>query len=352
MLSSKPTRLGNYKSWIALARNRELVVVRLKKVVLIGLAVAMVALLTSCQAPSPKSPPESSDTDQMRSIAEESLSDKEQVDQSYYVLIVGNDSRTGTLGITSPGYEDGTGRSDTMMIARIDPVQYKVTIVTVPRDTACTYQGGVTKINEVYHQGGIEQTMVEVEKLTGIMPKYYFDLGFVTFEQFIDALGGVEANVPIDMSMTDIVSGYPIALSAGTQQLMGPEALVLARTRSLYADDLDACRQTQDRQIVEAGIRKVAADPAQAAIRAQALIENAHTNFPMDELVETVLDFSAHVDRLEVISGTGPYEGGIDDATQLWLAPRDESMWRSLIELVDKGGDPKELIPLPVINEA
>ena len=56
--------------------------------------------------------------------------------EPFYVMIVGNDSRTGTVEITKPEYSDGTGRSDVLMLARIDPKTYSVALISVPRDTS------------------------------------------------------------------------------------------------------------------------------------------------------------------------------------------------------------------------
>ena len=137
--------------------------------------------------------------------------------EPFYVMVVGNDSRTGTVEITKPEYSDGTGRSDVLMLVRVDPKTYKVSLISVPRDTCTEYNGQKMKLNEVYHVGGVKELEKEVAKLTGVTPKYYMDMDFVQFEKFVDQLGGVTANVPINMQLVDIVSGDKIALNAGTK---------------------------------------------------------------------------------------------------------------------------------------
>ena len=109
-----------------------------------------------------------------------------------------------------------------MMLVRVDPVTYKITLVTVPRDTEADYEGSVVKINELYRQGGMEAAVEGVESLTGVHVQYYLDMGFVGFEKFVDQIGGVTANVPIDMHLKDIVNGGTIELNAGTQELERP----------------------------------------------------------------------------------------------------------------------------------
>lgn len=211
----------------------------------------------------------------------------------------------------------------------------------------------MVKINELYRQGGMEAAVEGVESLTGVHVQYYLDMGFVGFEKFVDQIGGVTANVPIDMHLKDIVNGGTIELNAGAQELDGPEALVLARVRKLYAVDIEACRQIQDRQLVEAGIKQVAADPANAAAHLDALLGNAETNWPKDELAAMVADFAANADRIAFQSGTGPYVGDfMEEHDGLWMVPRDEGTWRKVIEVVESGGDPTTVVALPEVEAA
>ena len=202
-----------------------MVQVKLKNIVRYGAVAALMALtmavMVSCQKQEPAAESEPTDTQLMQEAAGDAKA-------PFYVLVVGNDSRVGTTQISLEDYADGTGRSDTMMLVRVDPVTYKITLVTVPRDTEADYEGSVVKINELYRQGGMEAAVEGVESLTGVHVQYYLDMGFVGFEKFVDQIGGVTANVPIDMHLKDIVNGGTIELNAGTQELDGPEALVLA----------------------------------------------------------------------------------------------------------------------------
>ncbi len=273
-------------------------------------------------------------------------------EQAYYVLIVGEDSRTGTTEINEPNYADGKGRSDTMMLVRVDPVNYKITLVTIPRDTEATVDGTTNKINDAFYSGGIDACMDQVTSLTGVTPKYYLVTTFVNFENLVDQLGGVQANVPINMTLDDIVSGKEITLSPGPQKLNGASALVDARVRKAYANDLDACRQIQDRSLVQSLIQQVADNPSSAATAASTLSSNVQTNWPAADLVSEVKNFASNSSKITFYSGTGPYAGDIDDATGLWLVPRDETTWKKVIQVVDQGGDPTSVVALPTVAEA
>lgn len=319
---------------------------RLIKIALVIVCAIFAIALAGCQQEGSEA--KTNDTDALKEASSDKSIGAET--EPFYVLIVGNDSRIGTVEINKAEYADGTGRSDTIMLARIDPTTYQVTLVTVPRDTAVDLDGTTNKINEVYRVKGIESLVQEVERLTGVSIKYYFDTGFVEFENLINALGGITADVPINMSLQDIVSGNDIALSAGSQDLDGAESLVLARTRKLYAYDLDACRQIQDRNIVDAAINKVASDPAGAVAALSALAQHTSTNWPSDGLKATVMAFIEHAGEITVLSGTGPYAGDFDDsAGGLWVIPRDEEAWHAVMDVVDAGGDPVSVVPLPTI---
>lgn len=269
----------------------------------------------------------------------------------FYVLVVGNDSRTGTVEITKEYYADGSARSDTTMLVRVDPKNYVVDIITIPRDTAINLGDWETKFNEAYHQGGIQATLEQVELLTGVKPKYYLDTTFVGFEKFIDAFGGIEVNVPMDMELQDIVGGDDISISEGNQKLDGKEALVFARVRKAIGkvyDDApeEAYRQNDDRSIVESAIRAVASGKVPGDVAVKALLSNCDSNFSADDLSYYVDDFAKNSDKLTIYSATGPYNGDAS-ASGEWLAFRDEDAWHEIILLADANQDPNTVYPHP-----
>ena len=264
----------------------------------------------------------------------------------FWVLIVGNDTRLGTVNL-SGDYADGNARSDTMMIAYVDPKNYKVTAITIPRDTEAEVHGEKMKINMAYQLDGIQGTLDQVELLTGIRPKYYMDMTFVGFEEFIDALGGVDAYVPIDMSYKDIVHGDMIDLSEGEQELNGPEALVLARVRKAYGGDMDAHRQINDRALVWDGIQQVLQGKVSVEDGVKALMDNCDTNFTSEELEGYANLFLQNAAKAQFVSASGPYDGDVDPDIDLWVAWRDEDTWHEMVQTTEAGGDPNDVFSLP-----
>lgn len=265
----------------------------------------------------------------------------------FYALIVGNDSRDGTFkeGNGSHG-ADGTQRSDTMMLCRVDPKNAQITLVSIPRDTQTLIDGETVKINEVYNRGGIKGSVAKVEEYTGVNIKYYFDVSFAEFVNLIDALGGVDVNVPVTMTFEEAIEGGQVTEEAGEQHLDGKHALSFARVRKIFVN-MDSSRQYDDRSIIISLINKVLNDPEQMALYTGEFMNIVHTNMDDAELVFYVSKFIENKDKVKFIEGSFPAEGDIDGATQLWLAWYNPDTWRAMMEVIDDGGDPNEVYSPP-----
>ena len=332
-----------------------------RSVLVFVLAFAMAAALASlvaCSGGSQQSAP----TKDALSVSAEPADDAEEQSSSddpqvklrtdpFWVMVVGDDRREGTVGLRGQ-YADGKGRSDTLMLVRVDPKNYKLTLVTVPRDTQAWYEGEKCKINETYHKGGIDALKQAVADLTGVEADYYLITTFVSFQNLIDDMGGLVIDVPIDEAMQDVVTGHLVEFSAGEQQTLdGKEALVFARERHAYeaydGNLQEAYRQTNDRYILTTMIQQILSDtPDKVGENVEALLKNFETDWDTAEVVAYAKDFCAHRDKIEYLSGTGPYNGDIDPEIELWLAYRDEDTWARVIEHVNEGGDPQDIITI------
>ena len=321
----------------------------LPKLFAIVLSLFLAFAFVSCA----KNPVEDPNGDVGDDIVEDEKPVIDDIRAPFYVLVIGNDSRVGTIEATIADYADGNARSDTMILVRVDPVRYLIALISIPRDTTAIVDGYTIKINEVYRRNEPEALVREVSLLTGVVIDYYMDMGFVDFKNFVDAFGGIEANVPLKMSWRDIVTGEMISLSAGFQALDAAGALVLARVRSTYAVDIDACRQVQNRQIVQVAIEKVLKNPLEAIKHVNALTANMRTNWEVDDMTKVIASFISNSSRVKFVSGSGPYAGDFDpNLGGLWVIHRDEAKWRELIQTIESGGDPTTIIPLPDVRAA
>ena len=273
----------------------------------------------------------------------------------FYVLVIGDDTRKGTVDLDGQ-YADGKGRADTAMLIRVDPTNYTFDLITIPRDTQASYDGDVCKINQVYERGGIEAYKQAVKELTGVDPDYYMITTFVGFEDIIDKMGGIDVTVTVDESMKDIVSGEMVEFPAGDQKLNGKEALVFARDRHGYEDYVgnqeEAVRQIHDRYIMATIIQSILSlGPEKAVELAKSLYPFVTTDMSEAELLAYVKDFAEHASQVKFVNNcSGPYEGDMDEESGLWLAYRDEATWKKVIEAVESGKDATKIVELPAVD--
>ena len=145
------------------------------------------------------------------------------------VLIMGVDKR-----------EDDVGRSDTMMIATIDPRLDQATLLSVPRDTRVKIRGrGYDKINAAYAYGGVDLAKSTVENFLGITIDHYVQIDTNSFVKIIDAIGGVDIDVEKRMFYEDPWDdngGLVIDLYPGEQHMDGKTAVTYVRYRDSEGD--------------------------------------------------------------------------------------------------------------------
>ena len=91
-------------------------------------------------------------------------------------------------------------------------------------------------------------------------------------------------------------------------------------------------------------IIKILADPALVAEVATKLYGDIETDWPARELAAYVADFMDHEDEVSFLSGTGPWYGDMDYDSGKWLTVRDEDTWAQVMEVVNDGGDPNEVV--------
>ena len=124
--------------------------------------------------------------------------------------------------------------TDTLIIAEYDPQTQQASMLSIPRDTFIgdnkNRASAWDKINALY-QTGPEKTLKEINELTGLDLKYYLKVDTDAFKELVDAVGGVEFNVPIDMKYDSYSQGLHINLKAGMQKLDGNKAEQVVRFR-------------------------------------------------------------------------------------------------------------------------
>ncbi len=193
--------------------------------VLIGVAVAIVVLsvLYSILVRAPQVPSSGVET----GVATQT--DKTRRSGVYTVLLVGRDTA-------------GGGNTDTMVLVSFDSKKKEVHAISLPRDTMVNVSWRNKKLNTVYNscKGKEKETQVEkgmsalkmhVGKLTGIVPDYFAMVEWEAVGQLVDAVGGVEFDVPYDMHYEDPAQDLYIHQDKGLRRLTGEDAMQVIRWR-------------------------------------------------------------------------------------------------------------------------
>ncbi|WP_303839489.1 LCP family protein [Selenomonas ruminantium] len=154
------------------------------------------------------------------------------------IMIMGVDER-----------DDDAGRSDTLMIASIDPKTNQASLLSVPRDTRVKIKGhGFDKVNAAYAYGKERLSQDTVENLLGVNIDHYIIINTKSFKKIIDAIGGIDIDVPKRMHYEDPWDddgGLIIDFQPGMQHMDGAKAVTYVRYRD-EEGDLGRIRRQQD----------------------------------------------------------------------------------------------------------
>lgn len=164
---------------------------------------------------------------------------------------------------------DGVGRSDSMMIATIDPVHDKLKITSLMRDSYVNIDGyGYDKLNHAYAFGGPELSIKTINQTFGLNIEDFVAVDFASLPIIIDLIGGLELNIT-DEELTcspnmndhindiNIKSGTnsPYISYSGTQYVNGVQALAYSRIRYTAGGDFE--RTQRQRTIINKMFEKV-----------------------------------------------------------------------------------------------
>lgn len=146
-------------------------------------------------------------------------------------------------------------RSDALMLATLNNKDKSVKLLSIPRDSYVyiPYVGHEDKITHAHAYGGTQATIDTVENLLNVPVDYYFRVNFDAFIDIVDALGGIEVDVPYELHELDENDKRTVNLKPGKQVVNGREALALARTRH---QDNDIKRGERQQMILEAILKK------------------------------------------------------------------------------------------------
>jgi LCP family protein required for cell wall assembly len=143
------------------------------------------------------------------------------------VLLIGSDRRE-----KSVEGQDDPGRSDTMMLVRMDPNTGSISMLSVPRDLWVHIPGyGMERINVAYTLGGPAKTVAMFKELTGLPINGFIDVNFLGFVHVVDVLGGAYIDCDRRYYNPPGTGWSAIDLQPGYQLMTGRQALQFCRFR-------------------------------------------------------------------------------------------------------------------------
>lgn len=192
---------------------------------------------------------------QKKSVKQE-VSAGKSLKEPFTILLMGIDSDTNDLTQSS------SFNGDSLMLITFNPNTLNSTILSIPRDTyvpiACFNGKRKNKITHAAWQG--EQCMMDtITGFTGIPIDYYVKINFKGAVQLVDALGGIDAEVPIGFCEQNSDRAWgenTICVDAGYQHLNGEQALAWARHRKSAGFD-DFVRGQNQQLVVKAMLNKL-----------------------------------------------------------------------------------------------
>lgn len=193
-----------------------------------------------------------------------------------YLLLAGTDQRA-----------DEASRSDTIIYTALRPVDRKIEMVSIPRDSLVEIPGvGEDKVNASLAYGGMDLLKETVENLTDSPVDHTVLINFDSFADIIDAMGGITINVEEDMYLPE----EGIDLKAGEQKLDGHDALAFVRWRGDGTGDIGRMqRQSQFMQALSEKVRHLT--PWRAAMTLWTVSHEIETDMSMLDMLKLAWDF-------------------------------------------------------------
>jgi LCP family protein required for cell wall assembly len=184
------------------------------------------------------------------------------------ILLLGTDHSTnGQAGRSADQH------ADSMMLLRTDPSRHRLTYLSIPRDLRASIPGyGQQKINAAMQIGGPKLAVQTADQLfgPGLQVNHVVVVDFGAFMQLIDAVGGIDVNVPQNILSNRFDCPYSTATRCsqwegwrfhkGVQHMNGHRALIYSRIREnrLNPADTDISRGLRQQQVMQATLSKLA----------------------------------------------------------------------------------------------
>jgi LCP family protein required for cell wall assembly len=260
------------------------------------------------------------------------------------------------MGYGGSGH-DGAYLTDSMEVISIDPSNHHTTLISVPRDLWVQIppnSGQYAKLNYAYVYGsnngqnpvgGGTMAAQKISVITGLDVKYWATINFSGFRDFINAIGGVEVNVPDSFSSLYPANDNPsinaswitIHFNKGLQHMDGETAIEYARAREAIndpAEGTDFARSKRQQIIMQAALSRLKSPSAWPSLYGalDALQKTVYSNMSLADLGE----FALHMDLSNAHHANISYnvlQNSVSSDGQDILLPINNN-WQGIIDYV------------------
>lgn len=234
----------------------------------------------------------------------------------YLILLVGVDKNG-----DDESNKDFT-RTDTIMLISADTKTGNMELLSIPRDSRIKIRDKFDKVNHAHAFGGIELTMQTLRQFLGLDIDYYVQIDYQALMNIVDALGGVDYNVPEGI----VIDKGSVQIKPGPNHLNGNEVLWYLRTRSIYNSG-DIGRVNTQQAFVKAMVDEIVNKSKN--INLMTFITNyikyVKTNLPMNAM----FDLAGHINKFssdKMTTHTVPGMATMIDGVSYWI-PDYQKTW-------------------------
>ncbi len=247
------------------------------------------------------------------------------------------------LGMGGAGHE-ASDLTDSLMVLLANRKNKKLLLVSLPRDIWVDHLK--TKINTLYHYGGIELVVDQVEEITGQPIDRILLIDFKVFEKIIDFADGINVKVersfddfyyPIPGREDDLCDGDPefacryehLHFAAGWQKMDGQMALKFVRSRNAEGEEGTDFARNKRQQAVIIALKdkifsaKILANPQKLWELGQTIRQNVVTDIEQSDYLPLLKFFSHYWQNTRFESLV--LDGGAMDSEEFLYHPRYHS---------------------------
>ena len=222
--------------------------------------------------------------------------------------------------------------TDTMIYVRYDVNSGKIAMMSIPRDTYVTNDYCIGhKLNAIYRGKNVVPLVEEIQELLDVKIDYYLIFDTEMVHELVDAVGGVEIEVPMRMKYDDPTQNLHIDLQKGLQVLNGKQAEMFVRFRHNNDMTVGYSMGDLDRTKVQQTFIKAFAKTALSASNIpkypeliKIALEHTDTNVTVREALKYATD-ATKIDVENIISLTAPGEAKYIDNLSYFVLDEDET---------------------------